>query len=88
MDERLWAAPVVDAHPGLHDFFLGRLIAFAIRQAVTEHPDQRRMLGGAVFSTFLDSLDLGLAEQACKAIAFVRAEVEPVRRFDFDDVAT
>ena len=87
MDERLWAAPVVDAHPGLHDFFLGRLIAFAIRQAVTEHPGERRLLGGAVFSTFLDCLDLGLAEQACQAIAFVRAEVKPVEVV-VDDVAT
>jgi len=88
MDERLWAAPSVDADPGLHDFVLERLVALAIREAATKQPDERRALGMALFSTFLDCMDLGLAEQAYRIFAFVHPRVESMSRVDMDDATT
>jgi len=78
MDDQLLAMPDLEADPDRRDFFLGRLVALAIRHAATAQPAERRALGQALFSTFLDCLDLGLAEQACRVIAFVRTDFEPV----------
>jgi hypothetical protein len=85
MDDRPLAERVLEADPGLADFFLGRLIALSIRQAVTPNPDERRTLGAAVFSTFLDCMDLGLAESACKIVEFARNEMGPVELLGSDD---
>ncbi len=85
MDERPLAEQVLEADPDLADFFLGRLVAIAIHQAVSEDASKRRMLGTALFSTFLDCMDLGLTEQACKVIEFVRNEVSPVEMVESDD---
>ena len=85
MDDRASVEQVLEADPGLPDFFLGRLIAFAMHQAVSENPTERRMLGTAVFSTFLDCMDLGLTEQACHIIEFVRNEMGPIEKDDPDD---
>jgi hypothetical protein len=63
-------------------------VALAIRQDATEQPDVRRVLSLALFSTFLDCMDHGLTEQACRVIAFVRTKSEPVEvRDDGDEVA-
>jgi hypothetical protein len=85
MDERPLAEQVLKADPGLVDFFLGRLIVLAIRQAVTTSPDDRRTLGVAVFSTFLDCMDLGLTEEACKIVELARTELEPVEVTGIDN---
>jgi hypothetical protein len=68
----------VDAGPGLCDLFLERLVTLAIREAATAQPGERRALGEALFSTFLDCTDLGLAEQAYRIFAFVHPQLGPV----------
>jgi hypothetical protein len=85
MDDRPFALLAFDADPDRRDFFLDRLVALAIRQAATERPDERRALGMALFSTFLDCMDLGLTEQACRVIQFFRTRFEPVGVVDDDD---
>ena len=72
MDTRPLAELVLEADPSLPDFFLGRLAALLIRQAETANPDLHRVLGVAILSTFLDCVDLGLAEQASAVIDYVR----------------
>jgi len=86
IDERLWAAPAGDTDPDLHDFVLERLVELAIREAATKEPDERRALSMAVYSTFLDCMDLGLAQQAYRVFAFFHPRVS-MSRVDMDDVA-
>lgn len=57
---------------GLPDFFLGRLASLVARQMSAASPTERKVLGEAIFSIYLDCLDLGLGEQA-------QALVEPLR---------
>jgi hypothetical protein len=72
MDERPLAELVLAADPDLADFFLGRLASLMIRQMVAETPDAQRAFSRAVFSTFLDCMDLGLIERACAILAYIR----------------
>ena len=78
MNERPLADLILEADPGLRDFFLGRLVALALRQAVAESPHERRILGMGLFSTFLDCVDLGLTEEASQVIEFVRDEFHSI----------
>src|SRR5919199_6205364 len=48
----------------LERFFLARLSSLARRQAATPTAAERTTLAHAVFSTYLDCLDLGLDEKA------------------------
>jgi hypothetical protein len=77
MDERPLAELAVEADPSLPDFFLGRLMSLLILQMAAVSPTDRRALGHAVFSVFLDCMDLGLTDQAYKALEFVRATMGP-----------
>jgi hypothetical protein len=72
MDNQLLADLALEADPSLPDFFLGRLAALMIRQAAATTPNMHRVLGTAILSTYLDCVDLGLTEQACAIIDYVR----------------
>lgn len=50
--------------PGLDRFFLGRLASLVTRQAASASPKERAALGVAIFSVFLDCLQLGLGAEA------------------------
>jgi hypothetical protein len=76
MNERTLAHKVLKADPGLPDFFLGRLVRLVERQATATNLTERTVLGLAALSTFLDCLDLGLAEQANAIIEQVRDELD------------
>jgi hypothetical protein len=54
----------LESEPGLRDFFLGRLASMVARQLATMNPGERTMLGEAIFSVYLDCLDLGLGQEA------------------------
>jgi hypothetical protein len=71
------AERVLAADPGLPAFFLGRLAALLTRQVAAVDPDERRALGRAALSTFLDCVDLGLTDRACAILAEVREPVDP-----------
>jgi hypothetical protein len=77
LDEQPLADLILDADPGLADFFLGRLASLVIRQMMAEDPDVQRALGRAVFSTFLDCIDLGLTDRADAILAYVRDTMDP-----------
>jgi hypothetical protein len=76
MSERRWADKVLEADPDLVEFFLGRLGRLVARQATATDLAERTALGMATFSTFLDCLDLGLAEQAYGIIKPVCDELD------------
>ena len=71
---------VLATDPGLPAFFLGRLAALAARQAAAVSLAERRALGVAVFSVFLDCLDLGLGEEARAIVGQLRDEAGPRTR--------
>jgi hypothetical protein len=50
-------------------FFLRRLAALVARQDRATTPCTRAALAHAAFSTYLDCVDLGLAEEACQILA-------------------
>lgn len=50
-------------------FFLRRLAALVARQDRATTPGTRAALAHAAFSTYLDCVDLGLAEEACQILA-------------------
>jgi hypothetical protein len=54
----------LESDPGLPAFFLGRLASMVARQLATASPTERRALGEAIFSVYLDCLDLGLGSEA------------------------
>ncbi len=54
----------LESDPGLREFFLGRLASMVARQLGTEDRSERKMLGEAIFSVYLDCLDLGLGQEA------------------------
>jgi hypothetical protein len=64
---------------GLATFFLARLAALVDRQLATAGPDERKMRGEAIFSVYLDCLDLGLAAEARAIVARLRDEASPAR---------
>jgi hypothetical protein len=54
----------VESDPGLPTFFLGRLASLVTRQTASASPKERASLGLAIFSIYLDCLDLGLGAEA------------------------
>ncbi len=54
----------LESDPGLPAFFLGRLASMVARQIATVSPTERHALGEAIFSVYLDCLDLGLGKEA------------------------
>ena len=50
-------------------FFLRRLATLVERQDRATTPGTRAALAHAAFSTYLDCVDLGLAEEACQILA-------------------
>ena len=54
----------LESDPGLPAFFLGRLASMVARQFATVSPTERQALGEAIFSVYLDCLDLGLGKEA------------------------
>ncbi len=54
----------LESDPGLPTFFLGRLASMVARQLATASPTERHALGEAIFSVYLDCLDLGLGNEA------------------------
>lgn len=74
MNKTKLAGLVMRADPDLSGFFLARLTQLIARQAAAVSPAERAVLGLAAFSTFLDCLDLGLAEEAYAIVEQVRDE--------------
>jgi hypothetical protein len=64
MDLTLLIDQALDDDPDLRTFFLGRLASMAARHAATPSPRERAALSMAMFSIFLDCLDLGIAAEA------------------------
>lgn len=77
MKGRPCAELIMEADPGLADFFLARLASLTIRQMMAADPDAQRALGRAVFSTFLDCMDLGLTDRAGAILDYVRDTIDP-----------
>ena len=80
MGAMLLSDQALETDPGLSAFFLGRLASLVDRQAAAVNPMERALLGRAVFSVYLDCLDLGLGEQAQALIGQLRDEPRPVAR--------
>lgn len=66
--------------PDLPAFFLERLAALAARHAAAVSPAERRALGVAAFSVFLDCLDLDLGAEARAIVGQLRDEAGPRTR--------
>ena len=66
--------------PGLPAFFLGRLASLTAGRAAAVSPAERQALSLAVFSVFLDCLDLGLGEEAHAIVGQLREEAGPLTR--------
>jgi len=64
----------LDTDPNLPSFFLGRLASLATRQATSASPKERAALSVAMFSIYLDCLDLGLGAEAHEIISGLRQE--------------
>ena len=64
----------LDADRNLPSFFLGRLASLATRQAASASPKERAALSVAMFSIYLDCLDLGLGAEAQEIISGLRQE--------------
>jgi hypothetical protein len=64
----------LEADPNLPSFFLGRLASLATRQAASASPKERAALSVAMFSIYLDCLDLGLGAEAQEIISGLRQE--------------
>ena len=80
MSATQWTDLALATDPGLPAFFLGRLAALAARQAAAVSPAERQALSLAVFSEFLDCLDLGLGEEAHAIVGQLRGEAGPTAR--------
>jgi hypothetical protein len=76
MTKRTFADKVLQLDPSLPDFFLGRLARLVARQAAATDLTERTVLGLATLSTFLDCLELGLAEQADAIAEHIRDELD------------
>jgi hypothetical protein len=70
----------LESDPGLPAFFLGRLSSLVARQLTTVDPDERQARGEAIFSIYLDCLDLGLGTEAQAIVEPLRAEANPAER--------
>src|SRR5205823_215593 len=77
MNDQVLADRVLEADPDLPVFMLGRLASLLARQVASPSLTERQALGQAVLATFLDCLDLGLAEQACAIVDQVSDGVVP-----------
>jgi hypothetical protein len=69
----------LERDPGLPAFFLGRLASLVARQRAAS-PSERRVRGKAIFSVYLDCLDLGLGAEARAIVGPLRAEAGPAAR--------
>ncbi len=74
MSAILLADMALEADPNLHAYFLGRLASLATRQAASASPKERAALSVAMFSIYLDCLDLGLGAEAQAIMAGLRNE--------------
>lgn len=61
---RMYERSMDPEDPGLTTFFLSRLASITARHAEESSPTNRRILGQAAFSVYLDCLDLGLGAEA------------------------
>jgi hypothetical protein len=64
----------LESDPNLPSFFLGRLASLATRQAASASPKERAALSVAMFSIYLDCLDLGLGAEAQTIMGGLRHE--------------
>jgi hypothetical protein len=80
MNTLLLSDLALETDPELPVFFLSRLATLVTRHVASVSPMERAMLGRAVFSVFLDCLDLGLGEQAQEIVGHIRDEPRPVAR--------
>lgn len=67
----------LESDPGLPAFFLGRLASMVAHQLATASPTERHALGEAIFSVYLDCLDLGLGQEAQVIVDQLRLEAMP-----------
>ena len=66
MSTKVMADMVLETDPSLPAFFLGHLASLATRQAASASAKERAALSVAMFSTYLDCIDLGLGGEAQK----------------------
>ena len=70
----------LETDPDLHRFFLGRLASLAARHAASVSSQERTALSTAMFSIYLDCLDLGLGAEAQTILAQFRNEPATTER--------
>ena len=70
----------LESDPCLPWFFLERLASLVARQAAAASPTERRALGLATFSVFLDCLDLGFGAEAHAIVGQLRDAAGPAAR--------
>jgi hypothetical protein len=78
MSTTVMANTVLASDPGLPAFFLDHLASLAERQATSTSPWEQAALSVAIFSTFLDCLDLGLADEARQIIGHLQHNAQAV----------
>jgi hypothetical protein len=79
MSAMLMTDLALESDPCLPWFFLERLASLVARQAAAS-PTERRALGLAAFSVFLDCLDLGLGAEAHAIVAQLREDFRPAEK--------
>jgi hypothetical protein len=72
MDSVVMAEMMQQSDANMPEYFLGHLASLAARQAASPSPKERAALSVAMFSTFLECLDLGLGGEAQQIMAQLR----------------
>jgi hypothetical protein len=62
--------------PSLPEYFLGQLASMATRQAASPSPKEQAALSVAMFSVFLDCIDLGVGTEAQQIMSQLRNQAE------------
>jgi hypothetical protein len=66
--------------PTLPKFFLGQLASLATRQAASPSPKERAALSVAMFSLYLDCLDLGVGTEAQRIMSQLHRQADTPER--------
>lgn len=66
--------------PTLPEFFLGQLASLATRQAASSSPKEQAALSVAMFSLFLDCVDLGVGTEAQRIMSQLHNQAEALER--------
>ena len=66
--------------PTLPEFFLGQLATLVTRQAASPSPKEQAALSVAMFSLYLDCLDLGVGSEAQRIMSQLHSQAEALER--------